>query len=74
MSFILDLVGLMIWRPNRYDDWGCNRLEIYVLIYYYCECDSGVLMMVYLPSTSELNQVQRQWGSTSNKQPIHLKF
>ena len=25
-------------------------------------------MMVYLPSTSELNQVQRQWGSTSNKQ------
>ena len=29
---------------------------------------AGVLMMVYLPSTSELNQVQRQWGSTSNKQ------
>ena len=32
--------GANIWRPNRYDDWGCNRLEIYVLIYYYCECDS----------------------------------
>ena len=29
---------------------------------------AGVLMMVYLPSTSELNQVQRQLGSTSNKQ------
>lgn len=35
---------------------------------------AGVLMMVYLPSTSELNQVQRQWGSTSNKQPNTSKI
>ena len=35
---------------------------------------AGVLMMVYLPSTSGLNQVQRQWVQLQINNSIHLKF
>ena len=35
---------------------------------------AGVLMMLYLPTTSELNQVQRKWGISSDNQPNASKI